>query len=55
MGDPHGFSRMARGRGGGVGVLTLMFGHAADMWQETSSPERHQQSVTYCTRLAFCG
>lgn len=29
MGDPHGFSRMARGRGGGVGVLTLMFGHAA--------------------------
>ena len=29
MGDSHGFSRMARGRGGGVGVLTLMFGHAA--------------------------
>lgn len=29
MGDSHGFSRMSRGRGGGVGVLTLMFGHAA--------------------------
>lgn len=55
MGDPHGFSRMARGRGGGVGVLTLMIGHAADMRQETSSPELRRQSVTYCTHLAFCG
>lgn len=55
MGDPHGFSRMSRGCGGASAVLTLMFGHAADMRQETSSPERHQQSVTHCTRLAFSG
>lgn len=29
MGDPHGFSRMSRGRGGASAVLAVMFGHAA--------------------------